>query len=378
MNYLIISMILFLCALIVLIERRLTDSIKPSLYFTFSVILSVLFAFRNPETTSDTTEYIKIFERVSLNENLFRRIERFEPGYCFLNRVVKYFTNDYRCFFFLVSLLSFVLLYYVLKRITKHSSINNEYVDSYFYPISFMLVYISYYGLLYNSIAIREGLAIALVYASYVAATENKKTCSCAFAASACLIHQTAILAIPIIIIGLVNIKISKKLLSKIVFGMLVFYTFGFGTVTTSFIQYIVRFLYSHFPGIQLFWWSFISIGEKEVVNVGFSVYRLFSYVVVLMLLTFCDRDENADHFSLVAVIGLGILTLFGGFEIVMRLAEYYMIAICFAIYRMLVIANRSIGLSAFRRTILIPKPFFVITLSALYYIVFLRNVVFL
>ena len=381
MNYGTITLVFFLCAGFVLVERRMPDRIKIVLYVAFAVMLSVIFALRNPETTSDTAEYVKVFNKVSIEENWVSRIERFEPGYCFLNRIVKYFTIDYKWLFFIISITIYLLFLKSVKNITEEYKKNANYLgknrlDSFFYPLSFFLVYTAYFGLLYNSIAIRQGIAIPLIYIACIFSKSNRKIYAGISIIIACLLHQTAILAVPIIVISFLDIEINKRFLSKFVFGMLIFYCLGFSNYTTIFIQYIVKLLYNRFPNVQLFWWSIISIGNKEIISSGFSIYRLLNYIIVFMLLLFVDGNKKANFYTLISVIGLFIITLFGGLEIVMRLAEYYTVSICLAIYQMLVVSNQCLNFRIFNIKIKVPKSGFILLLSILYYIVFIRNVV--
>lgn len=383
MNYSLITLILVFCSFLVILEMRTNDSIKTLIYFSLVTLFSWIFALRNPNTSPDTQEYIRVFNTVSLTENWFKRIERFEPGYCFLNRAVKYFTNDYRYLFFVMAFCSFFLLFFSIKEISENYrkrslEYNFAYSNNKFYPIAFLLIYIAYFGFLYNSIAIRQGLAIALIYASGCAVSKNKRVTSIMLIVCGCLVHQSAILAIPIVIIRYLNLKISKKVLIEVILILMILYLTKISSFTTIFIQDIVNMLYEHFPGVQLFWWSSQSIGTKEIIVGGYSLYRIFSYLIVLIIVACDQEDGKANCYSVIATIGLVIWTLFGGFSIVIRLSEYYLVGLCFSVYYLLVQQEKCIRLSMVNRQILIPKYFFVIFISCIYYYVYLRNVVFL
>ncbi len=374
MNYLLIVLILFICCLYVLIEKYLPVKNRIFVYSFFSIILSVFFA--NRELSSpDTIEYVSVFNRSNLSDGLFDRIERFEGGYCALNRIVHQFTANYVILFFLISIFNYLALLYFIKNDERIKIWDKDNSYKAILPVSFLLVYTAYYGLLYNGIVMRACIAIPLVYVSAMKFRQKRFVIgSLAFVAS-CFFHQASLLALPIVLVYYFNLKIKKKTGIKIVMTLLILYLLGIGQLTSKAVSYVVMFLYNRFPNVSLFWWSYISLAGKNVEG-DISLYKLFSFLLLLGFLCFDDREKFTDKHTLISIIGIVILTLFSNLEIMIRLAEYYLVSFCFAIHHCIATKDKTICFKIFGKGFRLPKSPLVLLVSVFYLVIFIRNVV--
>lgn len=360
---------------LVLGENSLPIKLRTVLYFLFSLIFSFVFAIRDLKSP-DTAEYVSVFNRAVPSDGLFSKIDRFEWGYSALNRIIKIIGCNYQVLFFAVSIISFLLMFSVIKNYCNTKI--GETDEKMNLPLSFLLVYIAYYGLLYNSIVMRGSLAIGLIYFSVVLVNKKKLILAIGLFALALSFHQTAILSLPIMFISFFNIKLSKKTGMKIIVIFLLLYIVGIGNISIKYMFDIIQFLYNKFPNVSLFWWSYLSLSGKNVATAGISFYRLFCFGILIILLKVDDGKKEMNQHILVSIIGIIILTLFGNLEIIIRLAEYYMISMCFAIYECGINISQSVRIRLLKDKVLIMRrQTFVVIVSCLFYYAFLRNVVF-
>ena len=135
-------------------DRTLCRIINVILILAFSLII----VFR-PDTVPDTMSYIEIFgdidSNVSYGFDLFGEYDRVEYGFLYLIKFFKYFSHNAVFFFFVVCFISVSItmkgIQMIVRNLTRREMC---------FPFVFA-VYISYFGIYYNGIAIRQGLAIA-------------------------------------------------------------------------------------------------------------------------------------------------------------------------------------------------------------------------
>ena len=117
-----------------------------------------------------------------------------EMGFFYIGVVVKTFTSNVAIYFLVVALLSFFFLY---KAFDKYC----------FYPILGVCVYISRFYLARNFMQIRAGLsyAIILMAVQYITNRDWKRYFAWVFVAY--LFHHSAIIAVPLYFLCMINIK---------------------------------------------------------------------------------------------------------------------------------------------------------------------------
>lgn len=143
-----------------IVEPHIKKNQRKYVVIFFIIVFSTLMALR-PENTKDTLAYINSFEGMNIPSgtdiNLLQKYQGYEWGYVGLVYVFKYFSSSYRLFFFLVALIGTSLSVFGLKKICDILEENNK--D---YWGSILAIYISSFGMLYNGISTRAGLAMGL------------------------------------------------------------------------------------------------------------------------------------------------------------------------------------------------------------------------
>ena len=143
-----------------IIEPRIKRNQRVYFAIVFIIFFSVLMAMR-PEETKDTLNYIKAFENINIpitgSFNLLQKYQGYEWGYLLLAEVFKYWSINYRIFFFFVSFTGTTMSVVGLKRISDCVEEKNK--D---YWGTVLAIYISSFGMLYNGISARAGLAMGI------------------------------------------------------------------------------------------------------------------------------------------------------------------------------------------------------------------------
>lgn len=366
MDYFLISLMLFICTLF-----GWDSKVQRPAYFIIAILFSLVFAFR-PKLTPDTPEYIYIFQSVNINDGWFSGFERYEAGYCFLNRVVKSITNRHELLFFLISIINYSAFYYVLNKNIRETKKENSNVKFSYYFVPILAFYTSYYGLLYNSIALRAGIALSLMFVSFSLFYSKKFIYGLVPLVLAIFFHQTALLALPLVLLFYFRLSTNRKnALLILIFSFLIYIT-NIRVFTSSVIPYIADMLYSRFPDVTIFWWiSHYTEGDMSKVG-GISLYMLLCFVLGYILLCNSKKDK-IDTYTFVYVIGLFIHSLFGNYSLMVRFTEYFLFSVCIAFGTVFTLQqNIKIGLST--RAIVINRSVLLIIISLFYYLIFLRN----
>ncbi len=172
-------------------------------------LIILLFQALRWKTGTDWNPYLNEF----LNVNSPHWIDEFEPGYQFLNSIVRHLTDKYTVFLLVECGLNLFFITFFLKKMP----INNPCL-----------------GLLYFFVLaifpIRFTLASNLILCSYIFILKRKIIPFCLLVISAYLIHRTAIAFLPMYFICQRNYSFRFLMIvyiSSIILGLLAEYTFG-------------------------------------------------------------------------------------------------------------------------------------------------------
>lgn len=158
-------------------------SVKLIIYIAFSSFLIALPAFRSIGTDNDSGSYEEIFlsgNKYSLTEVLEGKYEgNTERGYMLLNKVILMVGGDINTLLFIVALLTGVLNYTLIYKVSK-------------FPFTALLIYLSFFYLYRDFTQIRYGLSCAFAYWT-VYFFLKRKYYACIFSfIIALLFHNTA------------------------------------------------------------------------------------------------------------------------------------------------------------------------------------------
>lgn len=189
---------IIICILMYFLQRLFDRPLK--IYVNIFVVLSYFFIIGFSDFP-DKEAYLEYFNycngiRIDLNFN-------FEKGFQFITQCIKFVIGDspvvYYC---IIALLEFWLVYAASKKFFNHIYPDTrEWADKF---IVFFIFYISYFGLYYSGIAIRQGLALSIIiYLTASILTESKNVAlyikSCLLLIIAFLFHSSAFLGIVVL-----------------------------------------------------------------------------------------------------------------------------------------------------------------------------------
>ncbi len=204
-------MIIFLYVafyLFALYAEGLQPRIKRYWLMAICLVLAFLAGTRDPNSWADTGVYVESFldYTPSISE-LTQYSQPFgyaEMGFYYIGVVVKTFTSNVAIYFLVVALLSFFFLY---KAFDKYC----------LYPIFGVCAYISRFYLARNFIQIRAGLsyAIILMAVQYITNRDWKRYFACVFVAY--LFHHSAIIAVPLYFLCMIDIKKKHIVIGTII-----------------------------------------------------------------------------------------------------------------------------------------------------------------
>ncbi len=162
------------------------------------IILAYLAGVRDINSWADTEVYaISFLDYTPTLSNLTQYSQPFgygEIGFYYIGVIVKTFTSNMTVYFLIVALISFFFLY---KAFDKYC----------LYPILGLCAYISRFYLARNFIQIRAGLSYAIILMAVQYITERDWKRYFAWVFVAYLFHHSAIIAVPLYFLCMVDIK---------------------------------------------------------------------------------------------------------------------------------------------------------------------------
>lgn len=277
-------MFLIICALIIITyligkirSTRLNSIIGIIMLITFSALL----AWR-PTYFTDTKAYIRIFNQIDINFdygfNPFGEILGVEYGYLYFMKFIKFFVKDVHLFFFIfnvfVSAIFMIGAKGVIEGIAKRK---------FNFAIT-LAVYMSYFGLYYMGIAIRQGMALSLSILGAALLKKKKYFLSGLALVFAFLFHRIAICSILTYIILYMFNKDYGKRMYLIIWSLCgVYMLFNSNTYLQDFFLKILYHIMSSLHLNSLLF--YIMEGAKETFEL--SVVRVFLWLSIGLYISY-------------------------------------------------------------------------------------------
>jgi hypothetical protein len=176
----------------------------------FTVIFSAIIAYR-PKAVPDTINYTSVYNLIDIHHkygfDLVGELYNMEYGFFYLMKMFRCFTSNVHLFYFILTLFTTNLTLYSIDKLIKFLFG----IDVNFYIL--YASYISYYGIYYNGIAIRQGLAMALGIMAIYTTVKKKYIMTIFLLLSAFITHRLAITFTVILLVFFIfyNKKISLK-----------------------------------------------------------------------------------------------------------------------------------------------------------------------
>lgn len=282
---------------------------------------SLIIAFR-PNSIPDTLSYKEIFDDIKPNKDygfdVFGEYNSVEFGFLYFIKIYKLFSSNVTGFFFIFCLLS--------VAITMHG-INNIVLKYKRQRMCFPLVfafYISYFGIYYNGIAIRQGFAIALCIWAISLFLNKKYFRSLILFFISFLFHRLSFIAIIILLLLKITNRIRfSKTAYTLIFCVLLIYCFsGFGYVIN---KYAFKILLDSINLIGL-GGAYNSYLENFTSFINGFPYRVVLNILLgFLLIVVIEKNDICKSLLNIYLLGIMALCVLFGISAIYRGADYFL-----------------------------------------------------
>ncbi len=306
--------------------------------WVFIIPFCILIASRSLDVP-DTDVYVSYFMMEDADLRYFNDYG-FEIGFQFLTKLIKLVVGDnYQLYFAIITLINSILILTAVKRIDKlhqkeykelsESDISQTIEYPTFLSIILLTLYVAFFGLYFNSIVLRVGIAFSLIVfaVSYALKTDKKLADYIAaflFVILSILFHSTAILGLIIILIIFFSQKQSFKFYFILLFVIAVFYylnlTSRLGGVVFNFIASLNAFTLlsdklSNYGGSQ-------SLFAAEGISMKFVFYWFMSFVLLF------NDNQSKLYYKLfnIYILGLALFAILRSVLLVERVTDYFLL----------------------------------------------------
>lgn len=218
-----VSILLLIC---ILVYSKIINKNSVNI---FTIILFLLFIVFRPLSLPDNIFYTDLYEYYNIlpheySQRTFLQIIKAESGFYILTSICKYLygSNNYQLFFLTISLVNLVLFslasdLFIKKYYDRQTVFKNNFIPLF-------LIYISYYGFMYNMIVLRAGIALSLLYYSVALLTHKKYYKFILVLLLSIFFHRSAILGVFLILSYIILPILSKKQYLILWFFILIIY----------------------------------------------------------------------------------------------------------------------------------------------------------
>lgn len=141
---------------------NVSNKTKRNLFYTIIIVLFIVSASKDANTSFDTNNYINhFFKSKTLGSYVPFSENWYEPGYILLVAIIKTITNNYNLLFGVISMISLLILYKICKKYSP-------------FPLASLFIYISLFYFKRDIITIRYGLSALLLLYAIILSIENR------------------------------------------------------------------------------------------------------------------------------------------------------------------------------------------------------------
>lgn len=315
-SYLLINIIFILVLFIYAYFDKYMHKSSSKIFITILIVIfSIIMAFR-PIDTPDTAGYIDGFyliqPKVDYNISYLEEYNNYEKGYIQLIQLFKYFSTNYKLFFFIIAFLgtyiSIRAQFYLYQNLNPNVRIKYGLI---------LAIYIALFGVLYNGISVRAGLSMGMGL-MFIAEWVNKKRIKatlCILIAFA--IQRTCIIMVVIWLIYLLIPSFKKKIYLLIwgVLGAILFLSdvSGFSAALANNINLLLL-----STNIN----DYSSYLEEISSEKGLPFY--FFWLVSGFLILIGDNSKIYNKYINIILAGVFIFCIFGGVRAIARVYDMF------------------------------------------------------
>lgn len=272
----------------------------------------------------DTEAYVSFFQSQEFSF-LSNKTFLYEKGFAILTILIKAITHNHIVYFGLLAFLNVVVIGWAFSLLGKRENV---------YNINYLLIgylsYISFFGLFYNAIVLRAGLAISCLFLLLV--IENKKV-HLILITLAFFFHQTSLF----FLIGY-PFFFARKLTSKAYFLvgilLLVIHLSGFSVYFVNSLMFFLNQILASLSDTQF---SKLQIYSKSLLNIEYNIsFRLLFYELSFLFFAYSqalNKSLKFYRFLNLYLIGLIISVFFSSVSQIFRLTDFLLISFVFLIW---------------------------------------------
>lgn len=297
----------------------------------------------------DTEVYMSYL--ISEDTEFYRYLDfGYEPGFQTMTKLYKLLLDDnYTIYFLMITVINLIIVDYSMQRISKvyYAEENDEQSNSVYitlyekfiynnnFSIFPLTLYVAYYGLYFNAIVLRVGIALSLVILSTSFALKEKKYKTDYFWIVLILtisyfFHSTALLGIIINLIIVFSKRFSNKtyIVLWILIGLFYFSNITsrlgdtiFGMITSLNSLTVVSTKLENYEGYDIF--------NAQGISFKFIFYYLMSFVLLF------ENVNSKIYFKILNIlfVGLFLFAIFRSVLLIERVTDYFLLFTIIAFY---------------------------------------------
>ena len=251
-----------------------------------------------------------------------------EIGFFYLLKFLRgIFGNNYQFFFITLAIINSVLMYFGSKSIIKNTYHNNSIysiegkISGRFIFLPLFILYLSYYGYMYNLVVLRAGIALSLLYFSVSLLLNNKRFYGILFFFISLLFHQTAILGLFVILVSFISTNISKKKYLTILFILLILYIFQISKFMST-IDFNSLLGFSNKKNENIFG-SYLA---NESAYGGYSFRTAVFLINTGVIILINSKNFVVRKLLNIVLFGVTLLVIFGSIQAFERATDFFII----------------------------------------------------
>lgn len=367
---------LILMELFLFIMPYLSKRLDHLITGTFSFIFLLIITFR-PFSVPDTSAYYRFFNQLESYRFSFefgRTFLGFENGFCNFSKLIYIIYPNFHFFLFVIGSTSLILNFSALLRISN-KLFNVE--GNIWFPL--FVLYIPYFGFLYSGIVLRAGIAIGFcLYSFYFLLKENIIRSIVLFGFGLWFHNSAFIFIVMYILFYIPKIFTNKQVFKLSVIILVLYLSRVFDLFTT-----IVLNIFNHLTN-NISFLNFINHYVDDTINTTFR----WAIVYILLLFVFTSfiysqsSSKILNKYQNILLPLMVIIALLGGFPVILRGSDYYLILLFPLISKYVsgnnrreVITARFAFFSSYDRLFLVLLN---ILISVVFYFLFLRTASFI
>lgn len=328
MNLYLIFIVFFIS---ILFSYTSNNKNKYYIYWGVSIMFSLLVGTRNI-SVPDTINYLEFYESISFGNMEIMSYFSFEPGFQILSQILKLLTfGNSILYFSFISIINCIILLFSIKNFDQEENFN---------PTLLLILYFSFFGLFYNAIVIRAGLAISvIVYTISLDYLSKRKPISKLRLKTIILfivaisLHYSSVIGIVSYYIYKIPVKFTKNsyIILWSIFLLLALSSISEFVVNSS-IKLIIS-LFNLFEDTDFSKYSYYISDLYELNNT--LPYRVLFQFIIFLVCVLLKQNINSINGRLLNIylVGLILSSLFFSIEQLSRITDYFLLYSSFCLY---------------------------------------------